>query len=316
MPWRVSNPGLGIDQQVRPQSLEINRAIAQEIIFRNIVDDLVRGRGRDPLQGLVERIHQRLDRVRVGGDELPLGVEHSRRVGAAEYLIVHARKAGVRDDADDPVLLQAGDDRIEIRNRVDLPALHRVDSAQPAADPDECRIRRTESGLGHEVQDKEMGGRPRRRHPDLHALEIGVGTEWRVLADGQNDARKAAELDERADVLALGLRAQRVLISAGHDIDRPREQGIERLGAAFEVGDRHVQPVVLEVTTALRQRDRQVIEMRLVGDAEPDRRAFELLRSGEPRHDRRQREAAQTGGKGAAIDLHAGAARLGRRKGA
>ena len=71
---------------------------------------------------------------------------------------------------------------------------------------------------------------------------------------------KPAELDQRADVLAFGLHSQRVLVSAGHDVDRAGHQSIERFPAAFKVGDRNVEAVVLEVTTTFGESEWQIIE--------------------------------------------------------
>ena len=81
---------------------------------------------------------------------------------------------------------------------------------------------------------------------------------------------KPAEFDQRADVLAFGLRVQDVFIGAGYEIDRAAEQGLERLRPAFEVDDRDVEPVIPEIAAAFGQRDREIIKMRLVGHAKPE----------------------------------------------
>ena len=81
---------------------------------------------------------------------------------------------------------------------------------------------------------------------------------------------KPAEFDQRADVLAFGLRVQDVLIGAGYEIDRAAEQGVERLRPAFEVDDRDVEPVIPEIAAAFGQRDREIIKVRLVGHAKPE----------------------------------------------
>src|SRR6516225_9165325 len=117
-------------------------------------------------------------------------------------------------------------------------------------------------------------------HPDLEASEVGQRPERPVLADGEHDAGKAAELDYCADVLSQALRTQRVLVCAYGHIDRAGEQGIERFSAAFEIAHGDIEAIVAEMATPLRQRHRQIIEMRLVGDAELEREAFELLPPG------------------------------------
>ena len=98
-----------------------------------------------------------------------------------------------------------------------------------------------------------------------------------------------------------------MLIGAGHDVSRIGEQSIKRLGATFEIGDRDVQTIVSEVTAALRKRQGQIIEMRLISDPKPDRWLLELLCSSKPRQSGGEREASKTSRKGAAIDFHAAA---------
>ena len=63
-----------------------------------------------------------------------------------------------------------------------------------------------------------------------------------LLAHGQHDAGIPAELDHGANVLALGLHADRVLIGAGHGVDRAADQRLQRLGAAAEIVDLDVSP--------------------------------------------------------------------------
>ena len=104
-----------------------------------------------------------------------------------------------------------------------------------------------------------------------------------VLAYCENDPREATQFDKRSNVLAFCLHMQCVLIGAGHDVGRTGEQGIKGLGAAFEIGDGDVQTVISEVTTALRKRHGQIIEMRLISDPKADRWLFGLLCSSKPR---------------------------------
>ena len=192
------------------------------------------------------------------------GIEHRGRIGAAKKLIVHARKAAIHDEPDDPILLQPGDHRIEVGNCIDLAVPHRSDGRRPASNSDERCVSRTETRFCHEVQNEKVGRRLRCRHPDPHAFEVGGRIVRPVLAYRENDPREAAQFDKRANVLSFGLHTQRVLIGAGHDVGRTGEQGIKGLGAAFEIGNRDVQAIISEVTAAFRQRERQIVEVRLL----------------------------------------------------
>ena len=91
--------------------------------------------------------------------------------------------------------------------------------------------------------------------------------ERAILADREHDTREPPKLDHRANVLPLGLRMQRVLVGARHHVDRAGEQRVERLPTALEIAHRDGEAVVLEVAAPFRERERQIIEVRLVGDA-------------------------------------------------
>jgi len=101
--------------------------------------------------------------------------------------------------------------------------------------------------------------------------------EWPILRNCKDDSGKPAELDDCEDVLSLGLHMQRVFVSACNDVDRSGKQRLERLPAALEIAYRYRQAVVLEVASPLRQRQRQIIEVRLVGDTKPERGPFNLF---------------------------------------
>src|SRR6266567_1659645 len=125
--------------------------------------------------------------------------------------------------------------------------------------------------------------------------------ERAVLADREYDTRESAELDHRSNVLSPRLRVQRVFVGAGHDIDGAGEQRIERLSAALEIAHRDGEAVVLEIAAPLRERERQIIKMRLVGDAKLERSALDLLRVSSPKRDRAQRQASHAGDQGSAV---------------
>ena len=149
-----------------------------------------------------------------------------------------------------------------------------------------------------------MAGRARRGDPDLQALEIGKRLERPVLADGEHHAGKPAELDRGADVLSHGLRPQCVLVRACCDIDRAGEQRIERLPAAFEIAHVDGEAVVAEMAAPLRDRHRQVIKMRLVGDAKLERGAFKLLSMRQIERDRAEQQACHSCGESTTVVLH------------
>jgi hypothetical protein len=77
-----------------------------------------------------------------------------------------------------------------------------------------------------------------------------------------------------------------------------------RLRPTLEVGDRNVEPIILEVTATLGQSQRKIIEMRLVAHAEPERRFFELLRATHPCESGEEGRAGQAGRKGSAVQIH------------
>ena len=128
--------------------------------------------------------------------------------------------------------------------------------------------------------------------------------ERAVLADREHDTREPPELDDRADVLPLGLRMQRVLVGPGHHVDRAGEQRIERLPAALEIAHRDGKAVVLEVAAPFRKRERQIVKVRLVGDAKLQRWTFNLLRVSSLKGDRAKRKARNTCDKSSAVVLH------------
>ena len=147
------------------------------------------------------------------------------------------------------VLLQTGDHRIEVGDRIDLARLHRFDGPFTASHADERDVIRRKPGLGHQIEHKEVAGRVRGGHADLEALEVGNRLEGPVLAHSKHHAGKPTELDDGADILSHGLCAQCVLVRACRDIDRAGEQGIERLPAAFEIAHGDGEAVVAEVTS-------------------------------------------------------------------
>ena len=67
--------------------------------------------------------------------------------------------------------------------------------------------------------------------PIFSALEVGrrLDLAGPVLLDRDDDRREAAELDDGANVLALRLHADRVLVGARDDVDGAADQRLQRL---------------------------------------------------------------------------------------
>ena len=119
-----------------------------------------------------------------------------------------------------------------------------------------------------------------------------------LLLHRQHDAGEAAELDHRPDVLALGLHADGVLVGAGDDVDRAADQRLQRLRAAGEIVDRHVEALLLEIAELLGDGQRQVVQQALAADAERDLLLLQRLRDGRAvpgRSAQRQRNAGNVG---------------------
>ena len=166
-------------------------------------------------------------RTRLDSDDIPMTHEFLstmlgvRRTGVTE-VAAKLRRAG---------LIRYHHGEITILDREALEATacecHRVDRRRAPADADERCVGGLQSGLCHQEQDEEARRGPRRGHADLHALEIGGRLVRSALAHRENDPGEPSELDKGTDVLAFRLHSQRVLISAGHDIDRAAHQGVE-----------------------------------------------------------------------------------------
>ena len=102
------------------------------------------------------------------------------------------------------------------------------------------------------------------------------------MRTADHDAGKAAELDHRADVLALGLHADGVLVGAGDHVDRAADQRLQRLRAAAEIVDGDVEPLLLEVAEPLADGQRQIVERGLAADAEGDLLSLRRLPKPDP----------------------------------
>jgi hypothetical protein len=133
--------------------------------------------------------------------------------------------------------------------------------------------------LGQEEADHHVGGRARRRHADLLALEVGralvVGQV--LLGDAHADHRRAALQHEGAVGLALRLHGKGVLERARDHVGAAAHHGLQRLGAAGKVGDGDVQTLVLEVTARLGDGQRQVVDQGLAAHGDLDLGLLQLL---------------------------------------
>ena len=112
-------------------------------------------------------------------------------------------------------------------------------------------------------------GRSRRGDTDRAPFEVGdrLHLTGKILAHGDDDAGKTPKTADADHILALVLHADRVFVGAGHDIHRTAHQRLQRLGAAREIVDRDVEPLLFKEALLFRNRQRQVIQQRLAADA-------------------------------------------------
>ena len=157
-----------------------------------------------------------------------------------------------------------------MRDRIDLAVADRRHRRSRAADADERDILRGQARLGQHEIDHHIGGGTGRGDADLHALEIGrplIGRRF-GLADADGNAGETAQFQHRADILPLGLHADRVFISTRHHIDGTAHQGLQGFGPACEIIDFDIKARLLEIAFALGNRQRQIIEQSLAADAD------------------------------------------------
>ena len=271
----------GIDLQVVLYGGHVERLVAQPVLLRDVFGDLLGRRLVQPLQRLVEGVDERLHGVGVLLHEVALEVEHGRRHRPAQHAGGALGGAGFRQHHHLARRLQLGDDGIDVGDGVDLAALDGGNGRGGGAHADEGGVVGLEAGLGHQVPDDHVGGGAGRGDADLGALEVGDGLDLvgAVLLHCERNAGIAAELDDRQDVLALGLHPQRVLVSPGDDVSRPADQRRQRLRAALEVADLDVEALLPKVPELLGQRERQIIESRRPADAELDVLLLRRLRA-------------------------------------
>ena len=192
-----------------------------------------------------------------------------------------------------------------VRSRIGVAAQEAtVDGLLSAAYADERSIVRLQAGPGHKVEYKEVAGRVWGCHTDPEAFEVGIGLERLILANSEHNAGKPAKLNYSPDVVSHGLRPQYVLVRARCNIDRPRTQGIESLPTAFKIAHRDGKSVGAEMSPPLRDGHRQIIEMRLIGDAKLERGAFKLLPMDWIEKSRAQHEACRTSGECPTVVVH------------
>jgi hypothetical protein len=180
--------------------------------------------------------------------------------------------AGVNQRDDVAIQLQLGNDRLKMRDDVDLAPLDGRNRAGTAANTDETGIAGLQPGLGHGMDSREIGGGTRRRDADLQPLEISGGFHLvgNRLAHADDDGGKAQQLNRGADVLALGLHADGVLIGTSDKIDRAANQRLQRFGTTGKIIDFHIKAKILEMALPLGNRQRQVIQQRLAADAKAE----------------------------------------------
>src|SRR5262249_37776186 len=108
-------------------------------------------------------------------------------------------------------------------------------------------------------------------------------------------AREATELDHRADILALCLHADGVLVGAGNHVDRSANQRLQGLRAAAEIIDGDVEPLLLEIAEALADGQRQVIERILATHAKRDLVFLQCLATRHARQRKQNGKRSQQG---------------------
>src|SRR5262245_5183649 len=109
-----NDAGARIDRLVGLDRREVERLVAEKIVFRHRPGDLLRRRLVEPPQRLVEGVDQRLHGRRILVDEILPQVEHRRGVRAAENRPRPLLRSAVDDDLDVAVLFELGDHRIEV----------------------------------------------------------------------------------------------------------------------------------------------------------------------------------------------------------
>src|SRR5262249_45936338 len=90
----------------------------------------------------------------------------------------------------------------------------------------------------------------------------------------------------------------------GHHVDGALHEGVEGLPAALEIGNDDVEAVVAEMAAPFGQGQRQIIKVRLVGDAEPHRSDFRRLRADRAPQRRRYGNAGNSRGERSSAKLH------------
>ena len=222
--------------------------------------------------------------------ELDGHVDAAGRIGAAVDVLHALGGAGVDDGHEVAAGLEHRNHRIEIRQRVDLAALHDRDRAGGRADADGRHGIGLQSCLREQDVDEHCGRRTWRGDADLHALQVrrrlvlrGLG-----LVHPEHDRRVFSLQHQRLDVLALGLLRDRVLVRAGDDVDAAAQQRLQRARTAREVLDLDVESFRLEIALLLGDGQRQVIEQRLAADADRELRLLGRLSERCRRHRRCQ----------------------------
>ena len=207
-----------------------------------------------------DRVGQRLDGVRVLGDELRGRVEPGLRIRPAEQVLRALAGARLGDHLHGVVGLELGHHRIAVDDRVDFALLDRRDRGGRGADADDRHVVRGEPAFAQQMIDHHVRARARRADADLHALQVlrrlvAVGD---ALRDRDGERRIAHLHDEVLQLLALRRHGERVGIGARGDVARSAHQRLQRLRAARERRDLDLQPLVGEILALLRDDQRQI----------------------------------------------------------
>ena len=159
--------------------------------------------------------------------------------------------------------------------------------------------------------DQHVSTRPRRGHADLHALQILCPRVpgCLVCADAEFQPRIHALQHERLYFLREGLHHDGVFVRAGDDVGAMADQRLQRLRAAGEIVDLHVEAFVPEIAQAIGKGERKVIKCRLAAHGQHD---FRFLGNGgcggsteREREAQRGQQAAHDRSRGVREKFHA-----------
>ena len=237
--------------------------------------------GLDPLVGAHDRVGQRLHGVRVLVDEALRRVQAAAGIGPPNTFSASATMRVSETIFRSPERCSSVITGSRLLIASIWPERIAATAPLPAPTPMMRHVARLQAGLGEHEVGHHVGRRARRRDADLLALQVGHGLEvrHRLRVDAQHDLRRAALQHEGAQLLALGLHVEGVLEGARDHVGTAADHRVQRLRAAGEVDDGHVQPLGLEVAQRLGDGQRQVVQQVLAAHGDRELGLLERLRA-------------------------------------